>query len=74
MSELEHIVDRVRSGERVIEDWIMLKNCYFRGERGYRDMLAWAEENGIKAARRDIKSESFAHIEFDTVEFYSDRS
>ena len=74
MSELDHIVNRVRSGERVVENWIMLKNCCFRGEHGYRDMLAWASENGIKATLRDVKSESFDHIEFDTVEFHSGRS
>lgn len=47
MSILMHIIEAVGRGERVTEDWLMLRNAYFRGDTGLKDMKEWAEENDM---------------------------
>ena len=69
MSYLNDIIDRVNKNERVIEDWLFLKNSYFRGENGFEDLKNWADKNGLIARERYIIEKSVSHKIFKSVEF-----
>jgi hypothetical protein len=47
MSLLNGIIQKVSSGQRHTEEWIVLRNSYFRGESPIDDLQAWADANAI---------------------------
>ena len=69
MSILNHIIDDVNNGKRVIKDWTMLHNAYFRGDNGLKDLKKWADEHGLIALECDIVEQSLTHKIFKSVEF-----
>ena len=50
MSLLLNIIEEAKSKPHGIEeDWLALRNAYFRGETPYQDIESWAEENNLVA-------------------------
>ena len=51
MSHLDHIIEKVASGQRHTEEWYLLRNAFFRGNDPINDVKRWANENSMDARR-----------------------
>ena len=50
MSLLNDIINQTKLKKRHTEEWIILKNAYFRGDTGFENLQKWASENKLKVS------------------------
>jgi len=72
MSQLDEILETVRSGKKAYPNWLALRHGYFKGDNPVKDCQEWAEKNGIVALFR-FKEESLHHRVVEDVVFLPKR-
>jgi len=68
MSLLNEIIQKVSSGQRHTEEWLVLRNSYFRSDNPIEDLQEWADANAIDLLIR-YKERSLHAVMVESVTF-----
>jgi hypothetical protein len=73
LNHLGHLAEEVREKGGLTEQWLTLRNVYFRGDDPIEQIKRWAKSEGLHASF-DYEEKSLTYVKVRSVSFFPIRA